>query len=220
MEILTPFQRQVVKIFSREPLFKDFFLAGGAALSVFYLKHRFSDDLDFFTEADGLVPQIFPRLDTALKKEGIKLEAKRRFETFIEAYASKRKETVKIDLAQDAPFRLKPAVFQKSLGIAVDNKLDIACNKFSALFDRHDTKDFVDIYFLCQEGHFTFDKLYQYAKEKHIGLDDYWLAVSLRFVEEIEKLPRMIKPLEIETLKSFFRNQLERLTPSFRGNPA
>jgi hypothetical protein len=49
-----------------------------------------------------------------------------------------------------------------------------------------------------------FVELLKNAKQKHVGLDDYWLAVSLLKVEEIVKLPRMIKPVQIEELKNFF----------------
>jgi len=32
---------------------KYFFLTGGSALARYYLKHRYSDDLDFFTGENG-----------------------------------------------------------------------------------------------------------------------------------------------------------------------
>jgi len=213
MSLLTPLQKRIISILGKESLFsKGFFLTGGTALAEFYLKHRLSGDLDFFTEVDGLIDQVIPKVEKSLNKEKIKIEITKRFDTFVEMYASKGKETVKLDFAKDAPFRLKPLVRNKKLGILVDNKLDIACNKFSALFDRHDTKDFVDIYFLCHEKEFTFGKIYRNAKKKHIGLDDYWLAVSLRFVEEIDKLPKMLKPLGIEDLKNFYRKKIKDIT--------
>ncbi len=87
---------------------------------------------------------------------------------------------------------------------------DIACNKLSALFDRAEPKDFVDVYFLCQEL-FSFEQLLTLAKQKHIGLDDYWLAIALRRVEGIELLPRMIKPVSIDQLKEFFLNKAKGL---------
>ncbi len=184
-------------------------------MAEFYLQHRYSKDLDFFTEIDGLIEQALPRLEKRLRQAKIELTVTKRFDTFVEAFARGHGQTVKIDFAPDIPFRLKPTIFRKNLGIYVDNRLDIACNKFSALFDRHEAKDFVDIYFLCQEKQFTFEKIYQQAKKKHRGLDDYWLAVSLRFAEEIEKLPRMIKPLSINDLKQFYREKIKTLSASF-----
>lgn len=52
--------------------------------------------------------------------------------------------------------------------------------------------DFLDIYFLAKEF-MEFEKIYKHAQEKHIGIDDYWLAVSLDYINTLQKLPRMIK---------------------------
>lgn len=53
--ILTPDQHTVIKLLSKRPeLSKQFYLSGDTALAAFYLRHRMSDDLDFFT--DGEVP--------------------------------------------------------------------------------------------------------------------------------------------------------------------
>jgi hypothetical protein len=67
----------------------------------------------------------------------------------------------------------------------------------------------VDIYFICQEV-LPFDELVEKAKQKHLGLDDYWLAVALQQVEQVEILPRMIKPVSLEALKRFFLDQAKR----------
>ena len=37
-----------------------------------------------------------------------------------------------------------------------------------------------------------------------VGMDNYWLAVSLAKVEDIAVLPKMVKPISIDDLKSFF----------------
>ena len=47
--ILTDIQRQVLTEVANEPFLRDFYLSGGTALSAYYLLHRISDDLDFFT---------------------------------------------------------------------------------------------------------------------------------------------------------------------------
>lgn len=81
--------------------------------------------------------------------------------------------------------------------------LDLSCNKLSSLFDRGDPKDFADIYFIHKEI-IPFEKLVEKAKNKHIGMNNYWLAVSLAKVEDIVVLPKMLKPIMIDELKSFF----------------
>lgn len=56
-EILTPTQIALLKAIGAENFFKkNFYLTGGTALAGFYLHHRYSEDLDFFSmnEVDTL----------------------------------------------------------------------------------------------------------------------------------------------------------------------
>ena len=47
---INPEQRNIlINLFKNETIRRDFFLTGGTALSVFYLHHRVSNDLDIFT---------------------------------------------------------------------------------------------------------------------------------------------------------------------------
>jgi len=48
--ILTPSQKNAIEVIGQcGDIANVFYLTGGTALAEFYLKHRFSDDLDFFT---------------------------------------------------------------------------------------------------------------------------------------------------------------------------
>ena len=47
--ILLPHQIEILKLFFATSFAKPFFLTGGTALSAFYLAHRDSKDLDFFS---------------------------------------------------------------------------------------------------------------------------------------------------------------------------
>jgi len=51
-EILTKTQKKIINAVAKEPNLDRFYLSGGTALSACYLKHRFSDDLDFFIFED------------------------------------------------------------------------------------------------------------------------------------------------------------------------
>lgn len=112
-------------------------------------------------------------------------------------------ERIELDFAQDSPYRLQPVRLDPELGLAVDNPVDIACNKLSALFDRAEPKDFVDVYFIVQEL-MSFDELVVRARRKHVGLDDYWLAMALAQVEHVSILPRMVKPISLAEMRAFF----------------
>jgi len=211
VEILTEFQKRFINAISKSSLRDSFFLTGGTALSAFYLQHRYSEDLDFFTEIPDEVSRMVPELEKICQKLAIQLEINRRFKTFINCtISSDKNEHIKIDFAQDTPFRLQPLIFNEELGIYIDNSLDIACNKFSALFDRAETKDFVDIYWI-DKVLFSFDEIYENAKMKHVGLDDYWLAISLQKVNLVDELPRMVVSLTIEELKGFFNDKVKNL---------
>ena len=51
MAILTPIQNQVLNQIKKSPFLKNnFYFTGGTVLSEFYLQHRYSNDLDFFSE--------------------------------------------------------------------------------------------------------------------------------------------------------------------------
>ena len=204
--ILTSFQTDFLKQFGKTSLTESFFLTSGTALSAFFLHHRFSEDLDFFTEQPDQVPRVLSILETIAQKIGAKVEVRRQFKTFWTFFCMVKEMRVSNVTAQDSPYRLQQTISQKELGIFTDNALDIACNKLSALFDRSEAKDFVDIFFIDLEL-FSFTELLQYAKQKHIGLDDYWLAVSLLKVEDLGPLPRMVRPVDMGELKSFFLRQ-------------
>jgi hypothetical protein len=42
------------------------------------------------------------------------------------------------------------------------------------------------------------------ARQKHVGMDDYWLAIALQRVRHVKVLPRMIKPLTLADLQNYF----------------
>ena len=70
MDVLTPFQGSFLKAFSKTPLNNLFYLTGGTALAAFYLEHRLSDDLGFFTndsKAIHQVPDILKKISKELK---------------------------------------------------------------------------------------------------------------------------------------------------------
>jgi len=190
---------------------ENFYLTGGTALAAFFLHHRFSEDLDFFSPDPNAVRLVKAPLEAAAAHLDAGLEFSRTFNTFVECFlTSPTGERVKLDFAQDTPFRLLPTTLEPQFGLQIDSTLDIASNKLAALFGRAAAKDFVDVFFIHQEM-LPFHDLLPHAREKHVGMDDYWLAISLRRVESIELLPRMIKPIDLATLQAFFLGLADQL---------
>lgn len=165
----------------------------------------------FFTDEPGQIPQALPILERIAHTLNGQLEVRRQFKTFLEVFFhGPAGEIIKCDFAQDSPYRLQPKLLQADFGIMTDNALDISCNKLSALFDRAEVKDFVDIFFIDREL-FPFNELLPSAQQKHVGLDSYWLAVALLKVEDLGPLPRMIKSVQRDAMKKFFLQQAKAL---------
>jgi Nucleotidyl transferase AbiEii toxin, Type IV TA system len=76
--ILTPLQNSFLAEFFH--LAQDFYLTGGTALSAFYLRHRYSVDLDLFTHDDEAFQRVadltkpaiqFPAISTLPSKKTV-----------------------------------------------------------------------------------------------------------------------------------------------------
>ncbi len=53
MDILSSRQILLLESFGKEKFLKqNFYLTGGTPLAAFYLRHRYSEDLDFFSETE------------------------------------------------------------------------------------------------------------------------------------------------------------------------
>lgn len=204
MELLTPFQQQLLKSIGGSPIRDQFYLTGGTALSAFYLHHRYSEDLDLFTADPLAVTRVAPVLQDIAKDINAQVSFTRTLGSFLECFfEGDSGERVKMDFAQDSPYRLQPTLLDTEYDVYVDNATDIACNKLSALFDRAEPKDFVDVFFVCQEL-MPFAELEELARQKHVGIDDYWLSVAMQRISQVGILPRMIKPLDLDELQVFF----------------
>jgi len=211
MDILTPFQSAFLKAFSQTPLNDRFYLTEGTALAAFYFHHRLSEDLDFFTadpSAFREVPNILNRLAETLQ---CRLQVERSFPSFFDGDILPREgPPVKIDFGVDSPYRLKPLVYSSDYGIYLDDDLDICCNKLSALFDRAEAKDFVDVYFILKEK-YSWNILFENAQKKHVGLEPHLIAKAFLRVQDLDFLPRLVKPLDMKTMRSFFLELARRL---------
>lgn len=208
--LLTSNQRKVIELVASEKKLNDIYLTGGTALANYYLKHRISDDLDFFTskEPDTIFLHKFASsLKDALEAQNLRFEKLHdRNQFFLEF----EKEELKIEFTLYPFTQLeKPKVED---GIKIDSLRDIAANKMMTILDRFDPKDFVDLYFILQKT--DLQKVRQDAEEKFgQKISGLFLGSELAKVQRIEALPKMIKPLTIETLKKFFTEEAKKLAP-------
>ncbi|MGC1375297.1 MAG: nucleotidyl transferase AbiEii/AbiGii toxin family protein [Anaerolineales bacterium] len=66
--ILTPLQKEFMGILARLPDQDQFYLAGGTALAEYYLGHRLSFDLDYFTGTENLVLPMSHQIENTCRK--------------------------------------------------------------------------------------------------------------------------------------------------------
>jgi predicted nucleotidyltransferase component of viral defense system len=208
LEVLADIQKEILNYLSDIPELEAFYLTGGTALSRFYLGHRKSNDLDFFTSEEELIQPFSLKIEEVLKKARFDVERKRGFRSFIELAVSVHSESTIIHLALDSPYRLdSTTVAEEFPGIRIDSLEDIAANKLLALFGRATLRDFVDVFFLVREK-FEKNELILMAKKKDPGFDLYWLATAFERVREFSadspEMLLLLKPCPIEVLSAFF----------------
>jgi len=208
LEILTNLQKKILLLYSEIPDREAFYLTGGTALSAFFLEHRRSNDLDFFTDVEELVMPFAQRLEESLKKEGLKVERLRGFRSFMELSVSSENDSTVIHFALDSPFRFEqPSDIKEIPGVKIDSLIDMATNKLLALFGRAELRDFLDIYFLVRD-HYTKDELIEKSARKDPGFDLYWLGVAIErineFSEDSPDLHLLIRPCTIRELQQFY----------------
>jgi predicted nucleotidyltransferase component of viral defense system len=221
LQILTDLQRKILNIFSAQPDEEAFYLTGGTALSAFFLKHRKSNDLDFFTSVEELILPFSQKLELPLKQENLKVERLRGFHSFVELFVTSKEDSTIIHFAVDSPFRFEQPCESKEIrGLKVDSLIDIATNKLLALFGRAALRDFIDVYFLVKER-FNKSELVEKAAMKDPGFDLYWLGIA---VERIDDLPDdspdmhlLVRPCVMRELKEFYREWRKEIREEITG---
>ncbi|MEW6607717.1 MAG: nucleotidyl transferase AbiEii/AbiGii toxin family protein [bacterium] len=204
--IITNLQKEILSLFSQIPDYENFYLSGGTALSEFYLGHRLSYDLDFFTSKNDLILPFSEAMETRLEKEGFSVVARRKFQTFVEFKLGKKEEETIIHLAYDSPFRFAPSL-SSIFGVKVRDWTDIIVDKLLAFFGRAEPRDAIDLFFILKKEDIW--HLLELAKQKDPGFDLYWLTVALEkvriFPDSISQWPvDMLVTVDIKELKDTF----------------
>ena len=208
MEVLQKIQKDILACLKDLTDIGAFYLTGGTALSAFYLYHRKSNDLDFFTSIEELILPFSIKLEETLRKKGIEVERRRGFHSFVELFVSSHNVSTVIHIALDSPFRFEPpGVSEEFPELKVDSLPDLASNKLLALFGRATLRDFIDVYFLVKEK-FAKNELIEKSKVKDPGLDAYWLGVAFErineFSEDSTDMFLLLKQCNIKDLQDFF----------------
>jgi len=199
---LLPGTIRAIKLVSPISIVKKSYLAGGTALAL-YQEHRISVDLDFFTQQEFDENVLSSELKTLpdFREDGIAWKTvwgrvgQTKFSLFYYNY----------------PLIKKTTQFE---GVQIIGKEDIAAMKIHALEDRGTKRDFFDLFFLAKE--FTLEEMLGYYDQKYGVLQEhvYMILRSLNYFAdaEIDKDPRMLTPVSWEDVKSFFAEEVRRLS--------
>lgn len=205
----TPLQQKLFDAITQHALLPNtFYFTGGTALSAIYLHHRKSEDLDFFSETDFKNEPILDIMNSIASSIRVTPRFTRAYNSRIFELIKENKLVIKIDFVYQPFKRLEKGLALNEFPI--DSLLDIATNKLLTIIQRTEVKDFVDLFFLLKK--FTvWDLLYAIKKKYNIEPDIILLASDFLKTEEFNYLPKMIKPLSLEELKSFFKQKAKEI---------
>lgn len=222
-KILTPTQDRFLRaFFAQVPAAETVYLSGGTALAGFFLHHRRSDDLDFFTRSETELPALERRAEQAAAAAGLAMVDRRREDHAVRLALAgdpgSEHRLEKIDIMWDSPpYFASPSIRD---GISVDDLRAIAVNKVLAIDGRQEVKDFVDLYFIARETSERIEALIPLAKQKLIGLEELQLAGAFLRVRELAGLVEfqnryMVKPLDWDELVALYSAEAERIFALF-----
>ena len=165
-KVSTPEQEKFLDFVSATPALREnFYFTGGTALSKFYLQHRFSEDLDFFSEKEFDVKEITPFLFKAKKILRFqKIDYQQSFNRNIFHLLFPHKKTLKVEFTY-FPFPQVEKPMEKQ-GLSVDSLKDIAVNKVFTINQNPRGRDFFDLYWILRKGDWSVFELLRQAKIK------------------------------------------------------
>lgn len=182
----------------------NFYFSGGTALSLYYLRHRQSIDLDFFSESTFDPQTILNRVSLWAESLNVSVGYVPIEDTHVFNLRFPNKQTVKVDFAYYPYKQIEKSLPVKNIN--VDSMLDIAVNKMLAVQQRTEVKDFVDLYFLLQKFS-TWDLIEGVRVKFKVELEPFVAGSDFLKAEGFDFLPKMIKPLKLDLLKAFFKKQ-------------
>ncbi|MBI3120020.1 MAG: nucleotidyl transferase AbiEii/AbiGii toxin family protein [Candidatus Kerfeldbacteria bacterium] len=192
------------------PLVKRFYLTGGTALAEFYLHHRYSEDLDFFSEQEVDPEEVLVVLSGMKEKLGIQdIDAQQSFNRNL-FFLKFPDGVVKTEFTYFPFPQIEQATTQQ--GLRIDSILDIAVNKLFTIYQRTKARDYIDLYCICQDYGFTISDLRKKMRIKFdVHIDPLQLGAQFVKAFDAPDLPRMIRKLDPQEWQTFFVREAKQL---------
>jgi len=209
--ILTLNQQKLLSFLSHNQQFADsFYLTGGTALAEFYLKHRYSEDLDFFSQTEidsSWLPLLQKQIKQALNAD--RADFQQSFNRNL-IFFKFGKDILKTEFTY-FPFQPieKPKVIKQ---LKIDSILDIAVNKFFTIYQSPSARHFIDLYLILKTKKVSWEKLAKLARIKFdTVIDPLQLGTQLITASEVKDLPKMIIKLPEKSWQNYFRQRAAEL---------
>lgn len=200
-------------VLQKEEILKQFYLSGGTALSSWYLHHRESYDLDFFSNQPFDGEKITHWIKQNVKKlefQSLVINDDFGFYTFLFRYTDNSR--FKVDFAHYTSKRLTKGMNWR--GLEIDSMYEIAVNKTHTIRTHPRERDYIDLYFILKETNWNIDKLLIDADRKFdISTDSLQVAKHFLKATEITEFPKMLVPFDIKKMHLFY----ERLAGSLKS---
>lgn len=206
--ILTPYQKIFLEEFAKSDLRHVFRLTGGTALSAFYLEHRLSDDIDFFSseKIPFYIPEEFLKKLSFIKN----ITHTRLFDRNIFTLKLKDTAFLKVEFTYYPLKNIEEPITVDNL--LIDSFLDIVVNKLCAIADRLDAKDYVDVYFAIRNSNLSLEDLINLAEKKCeiMGIRHILQSRLLQMPEGIEDL-QIKAAVTKNDIEVFFRGLIKEI---------
>lgn len=179
-----------------------FYLTGGTALGRFYLNHRFSDDLDFFTNDNAQYAGSIAELKRKIKGQfEINIQQSLFSDDFTRFFITEDDHFLKIELVNDIEYYAgKPTPYKYGF---IDTPLNILSNKLTALVGRDEPKDIFDIIHISTNYSFNWMDVFYHAKQKAtINELDVEQRLASFPVEWLLNVNWLTTPINIEKYRS------------------
>ncbi|MEA3355023.1 MAG: nucleotidyl transferase AbiEii/AbiGii toxin family protein [Patescibacteria group bacterium] len=208
---ITRRQKEFLRLMADSSLVDQFYFTGGTALSLYYLNHRFSEDLDFFSEKEFEVSSINVWLKQNKEKIGYEeFDLQTSFNRNIFLLRFGKGDFLKTEFTY-FPFKR----IEKSLdvdGLRINSLLDIGVDKIFTISQNPRGRDYFDLFFILEKLDKQTEDLRKLAKIKfdwHV--DSLQLGAQLNRVDEFLDDPILIKKINKKVVVEFYRDEAKKL---------
>ncbi len=182
-------------------------------MAEFYLKHRLSEDLDFFSENEFIPQDISVSLAKIKKTAKIKkVEYQQSFNRNLFFLYLTGGDNIKTEFTYFPFSRIEKK--EKIGDLYIDSLLDIAVNKVFTIYQKPRSRDFIDLFFILKK--YKKLSLEDLIKKAQIKFDNYLDPIQLgsQYIKakELKDFPKMLIKIKEKTWQDFFLNEAKKLS--------